>query len=203
MAKYIKAYLVRHGETRANVKKIHQGDKAIRLNAVGRKQAEKVAKFFKKIHFDNVYCSPILRTMQTARIILKHHPHLKIVKYPELKERKIGSIAGFTDLQLRKKIPDLEEQWKRCGIDWHPPGGGESLREVFNRAVSGFKKLIKNHKPGDTILIVTHGGIIKSLLLKFKNIGPEGYLATKTPDNCIIIEVLWNKKLKRVRHVMK
>ena len=53
MAKYVKVYLVRHGETRCNVKNIHQGDRAIRLNAFGRKQAEKVAKFFKNVHFDS------------------------------------------------------------------------------------------------------------------------------------------------------
>lgn len=203
MAKYIKVYLVRHGETNCNVKKIHQGGKAIRLNDTGRKQAEKASKFFKKIHLDRVYCSPIFRTIQTARVILKHHPYLKIMKCPDLRERGIGSAVGLTDMQLRKKIPDLEEQWKRDGIDWRPPGRGETLREVYVRAFAGFKKLVKKHKPGDTILMVTHGGIIKSLLLNFKKVGPEGYLATKTPDNCTIIEVLWNKKLKRVRHVMK
>jgi len=203
MAKYIKIYLVRHGETRCNVKKIHQGDRAIRLNAVGKKQAEKVAKFFKNVHFDTVYCSPILRTMQTARIILNRHSPAMLIKRPELKERKIGELAGLTHRQLCKRIPDVEEQWKREGIDWHPPGGGETLRKFFTRAYAGFIELIKRHKPGDTILMVTHGGIIKCLLLKFKKLGPEQYLTTKTPDNCIIIEVLWNKKLKRVRHAMK
>ncbi|MEM4263272.1 MAG: histidine phosphatase family protein [Candidatus Woesearchaeota archaeon] len=203
MAKYIKVYLVRHGRTNCNVKKIHQGERAIRLNADGRKQAEKTAAFFKRIHLDKVYCSPIFRTMQTARIILKHHPGLEIVKCAGLKERKMGSTVGLTDKQLCKIIPDLEEQWQRDGIDWRPPGGGETLREVYARACVIFKRLVKKHKPGDTILMVTHGGILKSLLLNFKKIGPEGYLKTKTPDNCTIIEVLWNKKPIRVRHVMK
>lgn len=203
MHNHITIYLLRHGETRGNIKKITQGQARIRLNKTGIKQAKKAAKFLKKKALSAIYCSPLMRTMQTAKIILKNHSHAKFVKMPELSERHAGCLQGLNRKQIFKLIPDIQKQWKSEGVDWHPPEGGESIRELYERAHTGFKRILKQHKLGDNILIITHGGIIKCLLNKFQKRRLKDIFCIKNPANCEITEILWNNKPLRIRCLLK
>ena len=65
-------YLVRHGETELNVKRVLQGRSDYPLTETGVRQAQEVADWFREqgIVFDRVYTSPLVRAVQTARIIV-------------------------------------------------------------------------------------------------------------------------------------
>jgi len=202
MKKYITVYLLRHGETAMNKKGITQGARATRLTSLGLKQARNAANLLKKRALTAVYSSPIFRTMQTARIVCKHYPH-KIIKLPAFGERNYGILVGRTGKQIMKLIPDIKEQWKRDGMDWKPCKNSESIRDAYRRAVAGFNHLVKKHKIGDSVLVVTHGGMIKCLLLYFTKKGPEKYFKISPIPHCGITEVLWNKKPLRIRCLLK
>lgn len=204
MKKCITVYLLRHGETQWNVKKMTQGHARSQLNQTGKKQAKKAALFFKDMCLHTVYCSPLVRTVQTAKEVMKYHHPSKLVKCPEFAERYFGKLEGWTRKQLFKRIPDIEKQWKRDGLNWRPPGNGETIREQFIRVYAGFLKVVKKHKLGDTILIISHGGPIKCLLQKFhKGSLSKNIFNIRNPHNCEIIQVLWNKKPLRVRCLRK
>ena len=204
MKKCITVYLLRHGETKWNVEKRTQGHAKSRLNPTGRKQAKKAALFFKDMCLHTIYCSPLMRTVQTAKEVMKYHHPSKLIKCPEFAERNFGKIEGWTRKQLLKRIPDVEKQWKRDKFDWRPPGNGETIREQFNRVYKGFCRMIKKHEFGDKVLIVTHGGPIKCLLQKFRNGRlSKSVFDMRNPHNCEIIEVLWNKKPLRIKCLLK
>jgi hypothetical protein len=62
-------YLIRHGQTDYNASQRFQGRGIdAELNAVGRKQAEAVARYFEEdsMTIDRLYCSSLKRTAQTA-----------------------------------------------------------------------------------------------------------------------------------------
>ena len=79
-------YLVRHGETDNNVNDIIQGQmKGISLNTTGKDQAKLAALKLKKIKFDAIYSSDLLRAKQTAQIINLEH-NLAIKTHKALRE---------------------------------------------------------------------------------------------------------------------
>ncbi len=65
-----KLYIVRHGQTDWNVKKLLQGATDIELNGEGIKQAEELSKKLDLDKIDICFCSPLKRTRQTANILL-------------------------------------------------------------------------------------------------------------------------------------
>ncbi|MBW2972917.1 histidine phosphatase family protein [Candidatus Woesearchaeota archaeon] len=201
MAKYITVYLIRHGETFWNVKEITQGHRATRLTKKGVMQAEKLAESFKDIPLTKIYCSPLFRTMQTAKRILKYHSPSKLIKWPEFVEIKSGALEGLSHKKQRELFPEIQKDMKSSErLDWRPPNG-ESVRELYQRVIKGFNKMIRQHKPGENILVITHGGVLLCLLLEFQGKGVRDLAFNKCIDNCEIIEVLWDKKPKRIRHI--
>lgn len=189
-------YLVRHGQTRWNVEKRVQGLKQVPLNKAGKKQALALKRKFQKIGLDRIYTSPALRTRQTAKIIANGMPFTVVTGFSE---REMGVLTGLNGVEIKKLIPDIEEQWARDGIDWKPSKwDGETLREFQKRAITAFKNLIKQNK-GKRVLVVAHGSVIKSLVHWLHGGKPEDYLHVKEIENAEIVCITINKELKGAR----
>ena len=62
-------YIIRHGQTELNSRKVLQGRSDHPLNERGIAQAEEAAEKLKSVSFDAVYSSPLIRAIQTARIV--------------------------------------------------------------------------------------------------------------------------------------
>ena len=71
-------YIIRHGQTANNKAKLLQGRSDIPLNKDGIRQAEAAAKWFRdqQIRIDRVYSSPLIRAVETAKIIAPETPFL-------------------------------------------------------------------------------------------------------------------------------
>jgi len=193
-------YLVRHGQTLWNIIKRTQGMRRVPLNRIGKRQAILLAKKLKDLPFNVIYASPALRTMQTARIIA---PGKKIIPHPDIRELDRPAFEGLTHKQIRKRIPDIEQQWAQKGIDWRPPAGGESLREYQKRSIRAFKQLVRKHQ-GKQILVVTHGGPIKSIVHWLHGGNPKDFLHRRNPENAEVVRiVIHNGKSTIVRSVLK
>ena len=69
-------YIIRHGQTENNKAKLLQGRSDIPLNKDGIRQAEAAAKWFRdqQIRIDSVYSSPLIRAVETAKIIAPEAP---------------------------------------------------------------------------------------------------------------------------------
>ncbi len=62
-------YIIRHGQTELNSKRVLQGRSDYPLNEIGIQQAKEAAEKLQGITFDTVYSSPLIRALQTAKII--------------------------------------------------------------------------------------------------------------------------------------
>ncbi|MBP9804906.1 MAG: histidine phosphatase family protein [Candidatus Accumulibacter sp.] len=150
--------LVRHGETTWNVEKRIQGQIDVGLNTAGLLQAEAAARWLAGRAVAALYSSDLLRTRQTAERIasvLRLLPSLR----PEFRERRYGLFEGLTYDEARAKYPAEYRSFERREPDFVIPAGGESLQQLFERVSSGLQRIATNHR-GETVVIVTHGGVL-------------------------------------------
>ena len=174
-----KLILVRHGETKENVLDIIQGQNNSKLTKKGFLQAKRIAFRLKKEHIDAAYSSDLERCVNTAKEILKYHPHLKLILSSQLREQKKGVYEG-------RPSPIMHKAVKESGNDWYKfkPEGGETMGRVQQRAKLFFTKLIAAHK-NKTVLVVTHGGPLVSLYLLLFKKGFEEY-GKYQPENAAV-----------------
>jgi broad specificity phosphatase PhoE len=154
----MKLIFVRHGKTDWNVRHINQGRIDIPLNKKGREQARKVALCLRSEPIDIIYSSNLKRAKRTAIETAKFH---KIpVRYSNLiTERKFGRLEGMPREEYKKII-------EKSGIPkylYRPPGGGENYMDIQKR-VKKFLSMIKKKHANETVLIVSHQGIIRTLI---------------------------------------
>lgn len=148
-----KLYIVRHGKTDWNELGLIQGRTDIELNEEGIKSAEELSKIINLDNIDICLCSPLKRAKKTAEIIVKNKK--KIIYDELLTERKFGDYEGVKITQAL-----AEKQWDYNNLD--TTNNLESLKDLLLRA-EAFLNKIKKEYPDKSILIVSHGCLIKAL----------------------------------------
>lgn len=175
MEKRTRFYLIRHGETDWNKGGRYQGCTNIDLNAEGREQARLLGRRFEYLPLDHVYVSPLNRAVETAEQVAKAHGLTPIVD-EHFKEINFGEWEGHT-------IQELSEKYGRAYTDFfkdpfdHPVPGEGSFQNAMKRAIEGFEALEKKHK-GENIAIVSHGGLLRVMLVGLLGMGDEFYRKT-------------------------
>lgn len=158
----MKIYLVRHGETDSNAKKIYNYTNED-LNENGIIQAKKLEEKIKDLNFDCIYSSPLLRAKHTAEIL--NQKRKSIILDDRLREREHGSLEGKSI-----EVTDREEYWNYyTDIKY---GTEERIPELFKR-VKKFLDELKNKKY-DSVLIVAHSGVSKAFYAYFNGIPEDG-----------------------------
>jgi len=162
-----KIYLVRHGETKANVHNLLFGHLDWDLNKTGRQQAEKTAKklqlLTKKGDIKCIITSPLRRAKSTSKIIGKKLKIKKIIINKDLIEKSEGVWEGMNYWQARKQDPINYKRWIKNPFYIRPPKG-ESIEELRIRVNRFYKNILKKY-PGQSIIVVSHSGPIKMLVL--------------------------------------
>ncbi|MBI2675266.1 MAG: histidine phosphatase family protein [Candidatus Aenigmarchaeota archaeon] len=192
-----KILLVRHGQTDWNTKNLIQGDSDFsRLTEEGRRQTRLVKERLirEKIRIDAVYSSPLERAIETANMLKPDGMEIRIMD--SLRERHFpASLEGKTFDENIRKRKKLFETWKRIR---ELPGvkDVETVREVKIRSYKAHMKIAKENM-GKTVLVVSHGGFIKNLVLAVKR-KPASYLNEFDIDNCSITVLEYDEKKLRV-----
>lgn len=152
-------YLLRHGQTESNSKKVYYGKLDVELNVKGKAQCEAISKRLKDIPFNKVYTSTMKRAIHTAEIALSAKKY-EFIKDERINEMNLGEFEGKNYEENQKNYP---EEWKKWTEDWkgYAPPNGESYIEFYNRIKSFIEDII--NQEDENILIVTHGGVIKSI----------------------------------------
>ena len=118
MKNYCTIYLVRHGETEWNEKKLIQGYSDIPLNKKGELQAKQLGQEFNNIYFDAVFSSDLLRAKNSAEIIILEKK-LTVATTKVLRERFFGRFEGSSLNELRrilgKTMLVTKEKQKKTG----------------------------------------------------------------------------------------
>lgn len=153
-------YLVRHGQTNANVNHTCQGPDE-NLSDEGRLQAIRVAERTQHLDYDKMFISDYVRTQQTAEPIIK----LKDVHYvltPLLREEQFpDSWIGESEKDEERKqfAEDLIE--KADDENWRVDGA-ENTTDICNRIEATLEMLKEDES--DNILVVSHGSFLKQLI---------------------------------------
>ncbi|MBR2562794.1 MAG: histidine phosphatase family protein [Eubacterium sp.] len=179
-------YIIRHGETDWNVKRLLQGRSDARLNENGIRLTEITAEAMRDIPFTICYSSPSVRALDTARIILGNR-NVPIIKEPALYEMDFGALEGKS---LHPDHPEIERpaclKMHEDPFVYTPPEGGESLQEVVARCGSFLSGLAEDReKEKDIILLSTHGLASRALLYNVPG-QDDDFWHGLVPPNCAV-----------------
>lgn len=154
-------YLVRHGETEWNSGGKFQGHTDITLSVKGREQAVNLAERLKDIKIQAVYSSDLGRARETAEILAKPH-QLDVHALSDFREINFGQWEGLTYQEISEKYGEVCSQWFANPLITQIPDG-ESLQDLVTRCSKALHTIIREH-PGETVVIVAHGGVIRTIV---------------------------------------
>lgn len=168
----MKLIIVRHGQTEGNAKKRLQGQRINEsLNAEGLREADYVLPQLARHNISTLYASPLRRAHQTAELFSKKL-NLPITVRDELAERDFGTISGLTWDEIEKHgYTILRVVDKALTYDYRQ-FGGEDHYQVRSRVQKLLRDLSATHT-NETVVCVTHGGIIRILYDELKLEQPE------------------------------
>lgn len=149
-------YLVRHGQTQANLDGVYCGSSDLALTSLGEQQAKAVATQLASLSFDAVYTSRLQRTQQTARHILG--ADAEFVPHAGLDEMAFGEWELRHHRELQEKDAENYAAW--CA-DWQRtvPPGGEGFRDFSARVHHALAEIQQRHAT-QRVLIVAHQGVL-------------------------------------------
>ena len=153
-------YLIRHGAVDETLKGRYIGRTDVNLSEKGKGILKEISEKFGYPVCSKVYASPLSRCTQTCQII---YPDTEIQTVGALSECDFGEWEGKSAVELAGK-PEFTE-WLKNSDKTSPPNG-ETGKDFAMRICRGFEKIV-NEVINENILtsaIVTHGGIIMTLL---------------------------------------
>jgi len=158
--------LMRHAETLWNRENRIQGHHDSSLTNSGKKDADGWGRSLKQIAWDRIFGSDLGRAVDTAAII-NHHLQVPFETDPRLREQDWGEWTAERIAKIESEaLPKLDET-KRTGWQFCPPGGEDRI-SVWQRSHRALTAAAKRW-PGETILVVTHEGVIRSLIYRLCN----------------------------------
>lgn len=165
---YTTFYIVRHGQTDWNIQKKLQGQANTSLNEVGQEQAKEIAQTLKQIHFDEIFSSDLDRAVQTTEIIAQERK-LAVKTTKALREKNYGSYEGRDREEVKKELKHSFEAWGKLNdeekMKFKIYQDGESDHEAVERFIRHLREIAVAY-PGKTVLIASHGGIMRYFLIK-------------------------------------
>lgn len=178
--------LLRHAHSTANESGILAGRiDGVNLSVVGKKQAHRLVNAFKDVAIDRIISSPLSRCVDTVEMVAVTR-RKRIHRDERFIEMDYGQWSGRKLKELAK-----EKSWKQ--IQSKPSSftfpHGESFSGAALRIEKGLKALMRKF-PHETILIVTHGDIIK-MALQLSNGGPLNNFQHFLVDTCSLSEIHW------------
>ena len=158
-------YAARHGQTRWNAENRICGRTDLPLTETGLAQASLLAENAVGKGIDRIIASPMLRAQQTAKAVVE-----KLGGPMETDQRLIEQDYGIYEGMDRATQAFLDN--KRQFATRHP--GGESAMQLAYRVYSLLED-IKAKYPGETVLLVCHGGIMRVIRTYFEDMTNEAY----------------------------
>lgn len=165
-------YLIRHGETEWNAMRRYQGQVNVPLTEAGLAQARLLTEKFPAEHLDAVYSSTLDRAWFTAQPLAARYA-CPLTAEPDLRELNFGVLEGLTFEEISAQYPEQASQlFSRPDLLRIPDG--ETFMQLEQRATQLLQRVYRQHKD-DTIALVAHGAINKTLLASLMHI-PLRYL---------------------------
>ncbi|AOF14607.1 alpha-ribazole phosphatase [Yersinia enterocolitica] len=165
----MRLFLVRHGQTEANLRGVFCGLTDLALTPLGVEQAGDVASWLADVAFADGVSSQLLRARHTADIVLAGHP-LNADINDQLNEMNFGEWEMRHHHDLQREDPDA---WAAWVTDWQQasPTGGGSFIQFSDRVESVVQSLLstnshQTNRHDNNQLLVAHQGILSLMLAR-------------------------------------
>jgi probable phosphoglycerate mutase len=175
--------LVRHAQTDWNKKQIFRGRAEVELNRTGIRHAEKTSTLLSEVNAETIYTSPLKRSLVTAQILGRPH-NLKPKEVNGLIDIDYGDWQGLLQEDVQRDFPAVYQKWREEPDKVKFPGG-ESLKDVRDRAIKVFEEALLNC---NFFLLVSHRVVIKVILLHVLDLPLSSFWKVRQ-DPCAISRV--------------
>ena len=202
----IRIFLLRHGESEANLDKrinARHPDHSVALSPEGHRQAAAAGQFLAQALAGGgrvrIFVSPYQRTRQTAAAVAEAFDAAAI-RYDkreaiELRELEFGLFDGVADADLARLFPleyqHYEKYLRFAGEFFAPMPLGESRCNVADRVKSCFGTILRDAAmdrpdPIRDFVVVSHGVTIRCFRLQWMHYGWDWYQQQRNPQNCSV-----------------
>ena len=186
----VNLYLIRH--TTLNIPSgVCYGQSDVDVSAGFEVERNVLAAKLAGIQFDAVYASPLQRCTKLANALNLGDMQLDA----RLKELNFGD----WEMQPWDCIPpDVFDVWAYDYANMSPPNG-ESFTQLYHR-VNGFFDEVGGHLNGKNVAIVTHGGVIRSVLAHALNMPLKG-LFRMAIDHTSVTKITLSEPVPKIHFV--
>jgi len=155
----------------------------ISLGAQGEKEARGLARSLAaRYSFQRIFSSPLQRCRRTAEIIAEQfRPSVQIIN--RLREIDFGEWENRNFQEISQLDPAAVEDWLMKSSDFQFPGG-ERICAFQERVKQATEILLKTE--GESLLAVTHGGVMRTMLCHLLRIPFSASLAFKIQPAAVV-----------------
>lgn len=178
-------YLARHAQTASSAVDSFNGQRELPLTEQGRAQARALGERLRDVHFAAVYCSPLGRTGETARLIA---PSSLPVILPGLIEIDYGAWEGLSSPEAQSRDPDRYAAWVDDPAVTGPPGG-ETAAQIATRALAALEFIQSSHSASGAtgpVLAVSHKATLRVLGAALAGVSVSSYRTRLAQDECAL-----------------
>jgi probable phosphoglycerate mutase len=153
-------YLMCHGDSRQDDVRRYIGQTDLPLNEMGIEQARYWQGKLSSVPFYRIYCSNLVRSLETARSIAQDR-EISVRPLPELREINLGAWERLSVTQVRQRFPG---EYERRGENFpgYRPRNGESFSDLSRRVLPVFERIVGEME--GNVLIVGHAGVNRTIL---------------------------------------
>jgi 2,3-bisphosphoglycerate-dependent phosphoglycerate mutase len=184
-----KLILARHHESEWNKLGKWTGSRDRHLTEYGFKKSEDMGLLIKDMRIDCAFASMQVRSIETLSCMLNICERYEVPTEHSaaLNERDYGEYTGKNKWEMEQLLG--EEKFKALRRGWdYPIPGGESLKDVYDRAVPFFlEHVMVKVREGKNTLVVAHGNSLRSIIKYIENISDEGIADVEVPFGSIIV----------------
>ncbi len=160
--------LLRHGRTGLSGRYVGSSD--VPLSEEGREQILDLRPSLGALKIDGLLASPMLRCTESASLL---ELGLPMQLDPDLREIDFGRWEGKTFAEIEEQDPELVQHWAKGKDDFCFPDG-EATAGFVSRVNAVKNRLLASE--AKTMLLVTHGGVIRSLICGLLGLSQKDYL---------------------------
>lgn len=181
----MKFIMIRHGETVANRQGRYIGHTQSPYTDKGKSQVRDIViNISENINIEGIYSSPLDRTRVIAEKIAQRLDK-KLIITPAISEINFGIFEGKTYKEIKREFPLEWEYWIVDYINYKIPQG-ECLRDVNDRVKKFIDELKDKGRPQTEYLLITHGGIIQTIITYLLDLRIEDRWHFRIPPGAIV-----------------
>jgi len=178
----VNVYLLRHGALDGDSRDRFVGQIDLPLSPEGRRQAEALGQVLRHAEVETVYCSDLLRSRQTAEIIVGLNAGIPLHPRSELREIALGDWEGLSRQEVASRFP---AQYAARGenLEHYRILGGESFADCRARVLLAWQEILQREERA--VAIVGHAGANRVLLCHLLGIPVERMFSLGQDYGCV------------------